>query len=254
MDYSASGPSPVDRNLTGTARVRLSSASSSVVELTVPAAGIDTRIAIPGNFATGGLSSGSGGVGYALSSGLSYVAFGLWEQPSSVVPPGTAMAYAFGYETPASAMPTTGSASYTGIGKVLARVFFVDSTGAWSPTTKGQLVATDLHGNAQLNVNFATGLIDGQFSLQGDVWNNGFDAPWNDVTVSASIVPGTNRLSGTTGTTTPAPLHQSPAALPGTATGFIDGGFYGPAAENLGATWSLGAGGAMAIGVVGAER
>jgi hypothetical protein len=42
--------------------------------------------------------------------------------------------------------------------------------------------------------------------------------------------------------------------LSGGATGHIDGGFYGPNANELGAVWSLTDSGSMAIGVVGGRR
>jgi hypothetical protein len=39
-------------------------------------------------------------------------------------------------------------------------------------------------------------------------------------------------------------------ALSGSATGHIDGAFFGPAAQNLGAVWSLNDGSGAALGTV----
>jgi hypothetical protein len=42
--------------------------------------------------------------------------------------------------------------------------------------------------------------------------------------------------------------------LSGSATGHIDGGFYGPAAQNVGAIWSLSDGTTSVIGGIAARR
>jgi hypothetical protein len=76
---------------------------------------------------------------------------------------------------------------------------------------------------------------------------------WNDVSVNASIAAGTNKFSGRTAVTSQGST-TSPYALKGSATGHIDGAFYGPNAQNLGAIWSLSDGTASAIGVVAAGR
>ena len=64
---------------------------------------------------------------------------------------------------------------------------------------------------------------------------------------------GTNSFSGSTGAATaPAGTYT----LKGTANGHIDGAFYGPNANELGAVWTLsnGDGTGAAIGVVGGTK
>jgi hypothetical protein len=70
--------------------------------------------------------------------------------------------------------------------------------------------------------------------------------PWNDVSVTSSMISGTSRFSGSTAATS-APV--TPYAVSGAATGRIDGGFYGPTATELGAVWSLSDGNTAVIGV-----
>ena len=84
---------------------------------------------------------------------------------------------------------------------------------------------------------------------------SGGGSPWNDVSVSASIATGTNKFSGTTSVSSQPASGPSGALLLGnSATGNINGGFYGPAAQNLGAIWSLSDGTTSVIGGVAAGR
>ena len=70
---------------------------------------------------------------------------------------------------------------------------------------------------------------------------------WNDVSFSASIGTGTNRFSGTTAATS---APGTGFSLAGSATGTINGAFFGPAAQNVGAVWTLGDGSISAIGTI----
>jgi hypothetical protein len=136
----------------------------------------------------------------------------------------------FGIETPASAMPASGKATFTGG----AQGFFGAS---YYPTVQG---------NASLTVDFASGAITGGFTQMqvycGGCGTTGGPVPWNDVSVSASIAAGTNRFSGTTAVT------SSPA------TGRIDGGFFGPTAQTIGGVWTLNDGVNSVIGTVYANH
>jgi hypothetical protein len=86
------------------------------------------------------------------------------------------------------------------------------------------------------------------------MWVSSYDScwPWHDVSVKANIAPETNKFSGTTAVTSqPSPSSFS---LTNSATGHINGAFYGPAAQNLGALWSLSDGTGSALGWVGASH
>jgi hypothetical protein len=176
--------------------------------------------------------------------GLSYVEFGAWlraDYASGI--PSYASYFAFGYETPSAAMPSSGSATYSDAGGVQGSVFVSNGTAVSSGIVSG---------GVSLNANFSSGTVTGSFTNM-NVYTRATAAPWNDVSVSASIAAGTNSFSGSTATTS-APGGQ--LSLKNGAAGHIDGAFYGPNAENLGAVWTLsnGDGTGSAIGTVGATK
>ena len=112
-------------------------------------------------------------------------------------------------------------------------------------------------GDASFTANFATGHISGSFTNMISAFNDHQSLPWNDVSVSASIAMGTSTFSGSTSiASTPAIPSANAYLLKGAATGHIDGGFYGRAANEIGAVWTLsnGDGTGSAIGVVGARK
>ena len=176
--------------------------------------------------------------------GLSYVEFGAWLRADySTGIPAYASYFGFGYETPSAAMPSSGTATYADAGGVQGSVF----------VSIGSAVSSGIvSGGVSLTANFSSGAITGSFSNM-HVYTRTTAAPWNDVSVSASIAAGTNSFSGSTATTS-APGGQ--LSLKNGAAGHIDGAFYGPNAENLGAVWTLsnGDGTGSAIGTVGATK
>jgi hypothetical protein len=180
--------------------------------------------------------------------GLSYTVLGNWEAhdqppPDVAHPPSGPLQsvtwFVLGYETPAAAMPTSGLASFA----------------AWAKGTvftpiDGHIAKFDVYGPGTLLADFATGKITGglrkmtAYGLSADHFAGG-DGPWNDVSISASIAAGANKFSGTTGVTS---APQNIFSLTSPATGSIEGAFYGPAAQNIGAIWTLSDGKSSAIG------
>ncbi len=140
-------------------------------------------------------------------------------------------------------IPTSGTATYSQTGGVGGTTF--------APSGNGVVAAT-VSGDANLTANFATGAVTGSFTNMS-AYNTGTFTPWNDVSVNASIAAGTNQFSGSTATTS-APGGNF--ALKGNAAGHINGSFYGPNANELGAVWTLsnGDGTGSAIGVIGARK
>lgn len=176
--------------------------------------------------------------------GYSYVTAGSWLQGSgnSGSLQSTSV-YSFGYETPGSGMPTTGTAQFSGL-----------ASGSVYQTNNGTILGAPLDGKATLSVSFSSGQVTGSLSLQqwdGVPYNSapGY-LPWNDVSLNANIAPGTNRFSGSTAATS---APGTSFSLAGSATGHVDGAFYGPAAQNLGAVWSLSDGSKSAIGALAAK-
>ena len=70
-------------------------------------------------------------------------------------------------------------------------------------------------------------------------------APWNNVAFNSTITG--NGFSGTTSVTS---SPAGPASLSAGATGTIEGKFFGPAAQEAGAVWTLFDGVKAAIGTL----
>jgi hypothetical protein len=150
-----------------------------------------------------------------------------------------------GYRTPTDQLPTSGTASFSGTNNVAGSVL-VETTG--NAAAGGILV-----GDAAFNVNFSTGAVGGAFTNMIAFGPQGEPSDWNDVSVSATLgsAGGISTLSGTTAASN---APGTPFALSGAADGHINGGLFGPSAEELGAVWSLADGNGAALGTVAAGR
>lgn len=224
------------------ATATLTNASSNyTMQLVIPSANVNATLSSP----VGGIVSNF--PGDAPTWGYSYVVLGEWGYPSSGTPLQSEAAFVFGYETPVSAMPSSGTANYSGLAD--ATVF--KSVGS-------NTLSTYLDGNAVVSINFGSGKVTGAITQMqqydglsyGGGKQEGF-LPWNDVSLSANIAAGTNKFSGTTAVTS---APGTAFSLSSSATGHIDGALYGPAAQNLGAVWSLSDGAISAFGTVGAKQ
>jgi hypothetical protein len=174
---------------------------------------------------------------------LNYTLFGTW----GFLPAGahdfyTGMAVT-GYQTPTSGMPTTGTATFIGVG---------GASGALTlPTPDNPVYGPVLiQGDANLSADFASGALSGSLSNM-----KVFDTKaWNTVHLSGSIAGGT--FSGTT--SVDAAAHGlGDYGLPGSATGKFNGAFYGPQAQEASGVWSVWdaeSGGKAAFGVFGASK
>jgi hypothetical protein len=204
---------------------------TTTMQLTIPSLGVNQTIT-----STLGLASHDGDT---VTDGLSYAVMGTWwqraNQPSNSGTFQNATVFVFGYETPQTAMPTSGTAVFSGgPGSVTATIY---------KPMNGEIQNAFAEGGATISANFGSGSIAGSFNHM----SSGNSQPWNDVSVAGTIAMGTNKFSGTTAATS---SPGTPMSLSGSATGHIDGAFYGPAAQNLGAVWSLSDGTGSAIGTV----
>jgi Transferrin binding protein-like solute binding protein. len=189
------------------------------------------------------MNRGQGSTTGQITDSLSYTAFGIWTNTPSAQYSTSSYenAFAFGYQTPTSNMPTSGTANYSGP---------VDGV-VMLPNNGAGVVNAVLTGTASLDANFASGSVAGAFTGMNGKTSTGPLTNWNSVAVSASIGAGTNAFSGTTSvSSTPETVN----AMKSTATGTITGGFYGPNAEELGAVWTLSDGTNAAIGTVGGRK
>jgi hypothetical protein len=237
LKSTSSGVSAVSPNQGATASFSRSG-QFTVLHVDIPAANVHADI----DMLTGAAENGAfmkNPTGDGLTWGYSYVLLGNWALPTWGQNQSGA-AFVFGYETPVAAMPSTGTATFSG--GASATVLKPDG---------GTIKATDVWGGAMFSVNFASGTLTGAFTNMQQPNGSGGFLPWNDVSVSASIAGGTNRFSGSTEATS---NPNTTFSLSGSATGHIDGAFFGPGAENLGAVWSLSDGTGSALGVVGAGR
>jgi hypothetical protein len=238
LKYDSTGASPVMSSQSAMAAI---TTNSTTVILSVPSLNLNESLPVPlsgtpmlptpGGWDQSTIASRFN-TDYVSAWGLSYVSLGLWLHSGAqgAVPQITFTTYAFGYETPAEAMPTSGSAIYLGPGAVRG----IETSGLLINANNCVDCNFWVAGDASFAVNFATGKIDGSFANM-KVYGDSGALPWYDVSVGASIAAGTNKFSGNTGIN----QKQSPTVgyVPG--NGRIDGAFYGPNAQNLGAIWSL---------------
>jgi hypothetical protein len=179
------------------------------------------------------------------STGMSYTELGVWARYDSATQKMTDISeWIAGYQTPPSAMPTSGTATYSRTNGV-SGVMLTPHAGNQVSGAIFNYALVNVSGDVSLNADFASGNITGAFShmISGGQPND----PWNDVSVTATI-SGAN-LAGTVATTnaTALSMHQG-------ATGTIRGGFYGPAADQIAAVWTLSDGANSAIGTVSANK
>jgi hypothetical protein len=143
---------------------------------------------------------------------------GLWLVNSNNV--ATFSAFVTGLQTAFAGLPSAGSASYLG-----------RSSGILFTPTRSAV----LFGDAALTVNFASGAVNGSVT---DVWGsdgNTADGRSNDVALSATLLSS----GGFRGTADAGLPGASELSLNDTATGTVEGGFYGPEGVELGAVWTL---------------
>jgi hypothetical protein len=202
------------------------------VRLTVPGLAVDEYYPVP---------YGYGGTGTCCMivlgrdwQNLDYLRVNTWVVEYENRPAASFAWYMLGYETPASAVPNSGAATYSG--PVSGAVSLANKQGG------------ALGGDASVNVNFSTATVTGTLTnmLVNPVTQR---EPWNDVSLQASLA--SNSFSGTAAVTS---APGTPRALGAGATGTVEGGLYGPAANQLGAVWTLYDGQNAAIGVIGASR
>jgi len=161
------------------------------------------------------------------STDLNFSSFGAWD--TNTIAPNVTGGFgviASGQNTPVGAMPTSGTATYTG-----------GTTGFLQ--TSATSAETRIRGTATVTANFGTAAITSAFNIPGQFNFIG----------TGSIVGGTNTYTGSTTTTSVAN-----SALPAAMLGDLRGAFYGPAAQETAGTWTLKGGQAQAIGAFGAKR
>ena len=210
------------------------------IKLAVPGLGLDMDLVAGGGYYCYSFC-GSEGDRYAdmdfatpASSNLSWTTYGYWYSSTLAGTVRSYAAYATGYATPAGSVPTTGTATYNGSAQ--AQIIYPNAQ--WQDGIGHRWVS----GDASLQANFGTR------SISGNLTNMTDGAAWNSVSLLGAISGG--NFAGTTAATS-APGTQG--SLSGSATGTFAGLFFGPAAQELGAVWTLSDGTATVIGTIGAK-
>ena len=166
---------------------------------------------------------------------LSWTTYGDWVISGGPGDPTTRFgSFVTGYRTPLTAVPKTGTASFTG--SVAGQVFVPLGIG---------VSRFLLSGDAALQANFGSGAISGSLTnMRAD------GLPWNSVSLQGTITSASNAFSGTSATSF---AGGGTAILSGAATGTFAGHFFGPSAQELGAVWTLFDGTKTAQGSFGAK-
>jgi hypothetical protein len=155
-----------------------------------------------------------------------------------------------GYQTPNSAVPTSGTATYAGNGQAgtggaIGTVLTPSGTGTVSPAA--------VQGQTNLGINFGTGAITGSLTgMTATPAGGGAAVPWNSVTLTGSLSGAT--ISGTTAVSS---VPSGNLSFSSAATGYLNGALFGPTGQEIGAIWSLHdptAQGASALGFLGATK
>jgi hypothetical protein len=166
-------------------------------------------------------------IGYAITQlaagqGLTSSAYGLWAATLGS-PAGNMGAFAFGNQTPAASVPTSGSATFSG--------FTIGMGGA----ADGHSIF-DLKGNVQIIANFASQ------SVTTNLTN--INASTYGAQTSVPDLTGTSPMTGN--------AYAGPISGGGLA-GTINGNFFGSAAQETAGVWQASGGGNAWIGSFGAK-
>jgi hypothetical protein len=171
-----------------------------------------------------------------LNNTLNFSVYGLWETVTGTTTNGLDIGsiggIAFGNTTPASGIPTSGTAAYNG----------TTIGAAVDGSTQKVLVGT-----VSLTANFPTMMINGSFNINS-VGANNTTTPWATLTM-----PNTSIASGVAGGPYNGTLSGN---LPTGAitAGEVKGSFNGPAAQETAGVWAATDGITHAVGAYGAHR
>jgi hypothetical protein len=170
------------------------------------------------------------------SATLSYLVYGYWSLANTAGQVTNASPFVIGFETPGSAVPTSGSATYNGF--VSGVVTLPDGY-----STK----SASLFGTATVTADFASGALAGDSTNVMATPTGGTAEAWNSLSFNGNIASGMNSFTGTT-TATDGPGNTY--SLANGASGYLAGKFYGTTAQELGAIWNLSDGTGAATGVL----
>jgi len=185
-------------------------------------------------------TTSDGGKVVAAIGTLNYTLLGAWGYTSASGATGYLGMTVNGTNTNTANVPTTGTATYNGTQGPTA----AGAVGAYFvPSGSGSIVAGTLTGNVSLTTDFASNAVNGTMSnMMATPTGGGTTTPWNTITLSGTIGRSTGQNTVAFGgptTTQGAPSGAGNAGFSSAASGSFAGYFYGPHAEEVGATWTL---------------
>ena len=142
LQKTSTGLSATPGDSAATATVINDSSTSSAIQVVVPSAGINQTITMHSN------AAGGGDDGQPIY-GLSYTAVGGWglfDYSPNVQSSGV---YVFGYQTPQSAMPTSGTAVFSGPGFVEGTIYKTVGTEIQTGVSRAALRSRQISGQAR---------------------------------------------------------------------------------------------------------
>lgn len=175
------------------------------------------------------------------SANLDYTRFGYWLRDDGVDGVFNLGAWTTGFVTPVANLPAQGSATYAGKASGLYNV----AISATSPAD----FDSSFKGDVSMSANFGASTLSGAITnIAATSLYSAFTGPVNDIGFSASIDRTNNLFAGTTSV---AGQASGPYAFGPTASGLINGRFYGPSATEVGAVFNLSEGARRLIGSFG---
>jgi hypothetical protein len=242
MTAATGGPGNGDQTTTSAGGVlSVDSSGNDLLTINNPAVGIDNAPIPSSGPVQGQIDFLTAGIG---SSDLDYTRYGYWEEGDVVDGVFHLGAWTAGFVTPATQIPTQGTATYSG-----------KATGLYNATIDPAFAAdfdSRITGNVNLVADFA------KLSLSGSITDivatsmySSLTGPVNDIGFSATIDRNNNLFSGTTSVTSSV---SGAYAFGPTASGLINGRFYGPDAQEVGAVFNVSEGTRRLIGSFGAKH
>jgi len=187
------------------------------------------------------VTTADGGKVLAGISTLNYTLLGVWSYTPASGGTGYLGVAVNGFGTKPASLPTSGTATYTGASTVgggasgVVGAYFV-------PSGSGSIAGGTLSGNVSLTTDFTSNNVNGTMSnMMATPTGSGTATPWNTISLNGRIsrpAQDTPGFAGATATTA-APAGAGAAGFSSSATGGFSGLFYGPNAEEVGASWTL---------------
>jgi hypothetical protein len=203
--------------------------SEGLFELKVPSLSLD----VPNLLSNGtAVTLADGRQATLVTETLNYSMLALWTliPGSSSTSAGYLSLGVSGYQTPVSAIPTTGTATFSGVaasgtGAVVGSAIVPQGSGGAGGV---------LTGNASISVNFQ-GPVTGALTNMTVTPTGGTASAWNSVnlsgTLSGATVSGSTSVSGT--------AANSSFNFSGGSSGAFSGALFGPAGQEIGISWTL---------------